>query len=86
MLGSFTPEKRDVSFAKSLTVEVFFSDKSSIYTKKNRGPKIDPCGTLGFTGSQFYDCPLSIMPWNLLLRKLLISARASPEILTCLSL
>ena len=44
MLESFTTEKRDVSSAKSLTVEVKFSDKS-LYTKKNRGPKMDPCIT-----------------------------------------
>ena len=62
-----------------------FSDKSLTYTKKNSGPKIDPCGTSAFTGNQFYDCPLNITRWNLLLRKLLISARASPKIPTCIS-
>ena len=54
--------------------------------KKNRGPNMDHCGTVALTGNQFDDCPLSIMHWNLLLRKLLISARASPEIPTCLNL
>ena len=83
MVGLFTTEKGDVSSAKSLTVEVIFSDKSLIYTKKNRGPKMDSCGTPALTVNQFDDCPLSITRWNLLLRKLLISDRASPEIPTC---
>ena len=67
-------------------MEVIFSDKSLIYTKKNRGSKMDPCGTPGLTGNQFDDIPLSITRWNLLLRKLLIRARASPETPACLSL
>ena len=79
MLGSFKTEKRVVSPANSLTLEVIFSNKSLIYTKKNRGPKMDPCGTPALTGNQFDDCQLSIARWNLLLRKLLISAMASPE-------
>ena len=69
MLGSFTTEKRDVSSAKSLTVEVIFSDKSLIYTKKNRGPKMDPCGTPALTCNQFDYYPFSITRWNLLLRE-----------------
>ena len=44
---------------------------------------MDLCGTPALTGTQFDDCPLSITRWNLLLRKLLISGRASPEIPTC---
>ena len=55
MLGSFTTEKRDVSSAKSLAVEVILSDKSWIYTKKNRGPKMKPRRTLDLTGNQFDD-------------------------------
>ena len=55
MLGSFTTEKRDVSSAKSLAVEVILSDKSWIYTKKNRGPKMEPRHTLDLTGNQFDD-------------------------------
>ena len=82
MLGSFTTEKRDVSSAKSLTVVVTLSDKSLIYTKKI-GENI---GISALTGNQFDDCPLSVIRYNLLLRKLLISARASTEIPTCLSL
>ena len=84
MLVSFTTEKRHVSSGKSLTVEVIFCDKSLIYTKKKRELKMDPCSTPALTGNQFDDCPLSITHWNLLLRKLLISARASPEIPSCL--
>ena len=47
---------------------------------------MDPCGTPGLTGNQFDDIPLSITRWNLLLRKLLIRARASAETPACLSL
>ena len=47
---------------------------------------MDPFGTPALTGNQFDDCSLSITRWNLLLRKLLISAWASPEIPTYLSL
>ena len=86
MSGSFTTEKSDVSSAKSLIVEEIFSNKSLMYTKKNRRPKMDPCGTPALIGNRFDDCPLSITRWNLLLRKLLVNARASPEIATCLSL
>ena len=57
-------------------MEVIFSDKSLIYTKKNREPKMDPCGTPALTGNQFDDCPLSSTHWNLLLRKLLIRVTA----------
>ena len=44
ILVAFTT-KNGMSSAKRLTVEVIFSDKSLIYTKKNRGPKMDPFGT-----------------------------------------
>ena len=86
ILRLFTTEKRDVLSAKSLTLEVIFSDKSLIHSKKNRGSKIDPCGTPAFTGNQFHDCPLSITRWNLLSRTLLTSARTSPVMPTRLSL
>ena len=66
MLGSFTTQERNVSSAKSLTVEVIFYDESLIYTKKIRGPKMDLCSTPALTGNQFDDCPLSITWWNLL--------------------
>ena len=64
MLGSFTAEKRDVSSAKCLTVEVIFSDKSIIYNKKNSGPKIDPCSTPASTGNKSDEFPLRITCWN----------------------
>ena len=86
MLGSFTTEKRGVLSANSLTVEVIFSDRLLIYTKKNRGPKVDLWGTPALTGNQFDYCPLSITRWNLLLKNLLICARVSSEIPTCHSL
>ena len=48
---------------------------------------MDSCSKPAFTGNQFGDCPLSITSsWNLLLRKRLISVRASLEIPTSLSL
>ena len=50
-------KKKDVSSAKSLTVEVIFSNKSLIYAKKNRKPGMDPCGTPALTSTQFDDCP-----------------------------
>ena len=46
-----------MSPAKSLAVEVNFYGKSLIYTKKNREPKMDPCGTPALTGNQSDDCP-----------------------------
>ena len=60
MLGPFTTEKRDVSSAKSLAVEVIFSDRSLMYNKRNTEPKTDPFGTPALTGNRFDDCPLSI--------------------------
>ena len=59
MLWSFTTENRDVSSARSFTVDLFFPDKS-LYTKKNKAPKMDLCSTPALTGNQFDDCLLSI--------------------------
>ena len=52
---SWTTEKSDVSSAKSLTFVVKPFDKSLIYTKKNRGRKMEPCGkpALILTSSSF---------------------------------
>ena len=47
---------------------------------------MDPSGTPALTGNQSDDYLLSITRWNLSLRKLIISAGASPDIRTCLSL
>ena len=75
-----------MSSAKSLTLKIIFSAKSLIYTKKDRGPKTDPCSTSAFTGNQVHDCSLSNTRRNLLLRKILKSVRVSPEIPNCRSL
>ena len=74
-----------MSSAKTLTVEVIFSDKSLIYTKKNRGPKIDPFSTPALAGNPFDGSLISVTRWNLLLKKLLISPRALPRKPTCLN-
>ena len=50
----------DVSSAKTLTVEVIFSDKPLIYTKKNRGPKMDPFSTPALAGNQFDGSLISV--------------------------
>ena len=46
-----TTENREVSSAKSFTVDSMFSDKSFMYIRKRSGPRIDPCGTPAFTGN-----------------------------------
>ena len=45
---------------------------------------MDPSGTPALTGNQFDDYLLSITRWNLSLRKLIISAGASPDIVLAL--
>ena len=40
-----TIENREVSLAKSFTVDSVFSGKSVMYIRKMTGPRIDPCGT-----------------------------------------
>ena len=44
-LESWTTKKSGVSSAKSLIFAVKPSGKSLIYTKKNSGHRIEPCGT-----------------------------------------
>ena len=44
-LESWTTKKSGVSSAKSLIFAVKPSGKSLIYTKKNRGQRIESCGT-----------------------------------------
>ena len=43
-LTSLATEKIEVSSAKILAIDDRFLDKSLIYTKNNRGPKMDPWG------------------------------------------
>ena len=49
-LISGTTEKIEVSSTKNLAVDDRSLDKSLIYTKNNRGPKIDPRGMPASTG------------------------------------
>ena len=48
-----TTENREVSSAKSFTVDSMFSNKSFMYIRKGSGPRIGPCGTPAFTGNHF---------------------------------
>ena len=50
---SWTTEKSDMSSAKSLAFVVKPSHKLLIYTKKNKGPKIEPCGIPAIIFDQF---------------------------------
>ena len=57
-MKSWTTEKKiDWSSAKSLAIDDRFLDKSLIYTKNNRGPKIDLWGTPASTGDHEDDWP-----------------------------
>ena len=42
---SLTTEKIDVSSANNLAVDEMPLARSLMYIKKNKGPKIEPCGT-----------------------------------------
>ena len=44
-------ENNDASFANSFTVDIMSTDRLLMYIRKNRGPKMDPCGTPAFTGN-----------------------------------
>ena len=68
-LISGTTEKIEVS-TKSLAVDDRSLDKSLIYTKNNRGPKIDPWGMPASTGDHEDDWPFNRALWNLFDRKL----------------
>ena len=57
-LGSWTIEKRDVSSANNLAIELSPSGRSLIYIKNNRGPRMDPCGTPALIGGQLHSRPL----------------------------
>lgn len=62
---SWTTEKSAVSSAKSLVFVVKPSGKSLIYTKKNRGPRIEPYGTPALNFDQFDQCSLRSTLWCL---------------------
>ena len=67
-LESWAIEKRDVSSANNLAVELSPSGRSLIYIKKSRVPSTDPCGTPVLTGCQLYSLPFNNTLWNLLER------------------
>ena len=69
-LISWTTEQIKVPSAKSLAVGDRFLDKSLIYTKNNRGPKIDPWGTPASTGDHENGWPFNKNLRNLFDRKL----------------
>ena len=43
--GSLAVLKSEVSSAKSFMSHLIFAVKSLMYTRKKRGPRIEPCGT-----------------------------------------
>ena len=55
----WTTEKIEVSSAKSLAVDDRFLDRSLIYTKSNKDPKISPLGKPASTGDHEDDWPLN---------------------------
>ena len=56
-----------------------FLDRSLIYTKNNRGPKIDPWGTPASTGDH-EDWPFNKSLWNLFDRKVSMHFSGRPDI------
>ena len=79
VLLSCTTDNREVSSAKSFTVDSMFSDKWFIYIRKKSGPRIDPCGGPTFTGNHSKFWPLSKALWNLFIKKLWINFSTESE-------
>ena len=48
-------EKSDVSSANNFAKDSKLSGRSFIYTKKSKGPRIEPCRTPARIGDQFED-------------------------------
>ena len=44
-------ENSDVSLANNISVDTISVDRSLIFIRKKRNPKIDPCGTPTLTGN-----------------------------------
>ena len=59
MLLSCTTENKKVSSANSFTVETNSSEKSLMQIRKKSGPRMEPCGTPGFTGNHLDIWPFS---------------------------
>ena len=64
-MESSATEKIELSSTKSLAFEVNPSGKSLIYTKNNKGPRIEPCGVLGLICDHFEVWQLRKTLWNL---------------------
>ena len=47
-------ENNDVPSANSFTVDVMSTDKLLMFSRKNSGIKMDPCGTPAFTSNDSY--------------------------------
>ena len=60
------------------------SGRSFVYTKKSKGPSIEPCGTPARTGDQFEEWPLQTTLWNLSLRKLCVNCLKFLQSLVCI--
>ena len=85
--------RRDYKWSKKVMyhlqiifLKILSYERSFIYTKKSKGPSIEPCGTPARTGDQFEDWQLRTTLWNLSLRKLWKSVGKLPEIPTVSSL
>ena len=68
--GLKTVGKSDASSGNNFVKDSKLSGMWFIYTKKSKGPNIEPCGTPARIGDQFEDWPLRITLWDLSLRKL----------------
>ena len=58
-------EKSDLSSANNFAEDSKLSGRSFIYTKKSKGPSIEPCETPARTGDQFEDWVLRTTLWKL---------------------
>ena len=72
--------KNEVSSVNCLAVDNRFLDRSLIYTKNNRGPKIAPWGMPASTGDHEDDWPFNKTLWNLFDRKLSMHFSGRPDI------
>ena len=78
-LESSTTVNNEVSSAKSLTLHLKSSVRSFMYTRKNRGPKIELWGTPAEIFPQMEHCPFKTVRCFRPLRKLLTRKRSCPE-------
>ena len=62
---SLTIVKRDVSSAKSFTLDFKSFGKSLMQIRKRSGPRISPWGTPAKIGLQDEVCPFNTTLWNL---------------------